>query len=107
MVEPQILSSCFEEQKNLFPLLGIKSRFLGRPLYSPITILTELSKLLLKQVLFFVIKFGTYVRDYAIAGLINFIRFLYIFRDGRGNRLYCVRRDLILTRYKWQRRNGE
>jgi len=29
----------------------------------------------LKQVLFFVIKNGTYVIDYAIAGLINLIRF--------------------------------
>jgi hypothetical protein len=75
MVEPQILSSFFEEQKNLFPLPGIKSRFLGRPVYSLITILTELSKLLLKQVLFFVIKIDTYVTDCAIADLIDFIRF--------------------------------
>ena len=71
MVQPQILSSCFEKHKDQFPLPGNKSRFLGRQVCSLITILTELPKLLVKQVLFFVIQIGTYITDYAVAGLVS------------------------------------
>jgi hypothetical protein len=38
---------CYGEDKNLFPLMGLVPRFLGSPVRSLVTILTELIRLLM------------------------------------------------------------
>jgi hypothetical protein len=43
--EPQSLSGRYAEEKNLFPLPGIESRFLGRPARSLVATPIELSRL--------------------------------------------------------------
>jgi hypothetical protein len=48
---PQSQTGHYGEEKYLFPLLGIDPLFLGHPVFSLVSILTELSHLLENRVL--------------------------------------------------------